>query len=115
VEQGAELRSKTKAATEARVADNQAKRAALETQFLDEAKEDLDRKHQPFLVFNFGGKDNTYEEHLLESPPTGDIRNLTQSAAIAVDRSLKLADHDGGGANAAAVDKWLMFMTGETT
>jgi hypothetical protein len=46
-------------------------------------------------------------------PPTGDIRNLTQSAAIAVDRSLKLAVHDGGGANVAAVDEWLTFMTGE--
>ena len=39
-----------------------------------------------------------------------------QSAGIAIDRSLKLADHDGnGGDNAAAVDRWLTFMTGEGT
>jgi len=109
-------RSKTKAATDARVADNKARRAALESTLLVKADQLIAQIDAPHVVFNFGGKDNTYEEHLLKKPPTSDIRNLMQSAGIAIDRSLKLADHDGtGGDNAAAVDRWLTFMTGETT
>ena len=109
-------RSQTKAATEARVADNKAHRTALESTLLVKAEQLIAQIDQPHVVFNFGGKDNTYEEHLLNRPPTSDIRNLMQSAGIAIDRSLKLADHDGtGGDNAAAVDRWLTFMTGETT
>ncbi len=49
---------------------------------------------KPHLVFNFGGKDNTYEEHLLQSPPTGDLKNLMVSAATAIDKHIVLERHD---------------------
>ena len=87
-------RSKTKAATEARVADNRSRRAALETRFLVKADDLLEQIDQPHIVFNIGGKDNIYTEHLLLKPPTIDIKNLMSSAGIAVDRSLKIAVHD---------------------
>jgi len=87
-------RSQTKAATGARVADNRAIRSLIESRLYVETNEDLDRKHQPFLAFNFGGKDNTYEEHWLPCPPTADLRNLTQSATISLAHALKIAVHD---------------------
>ena len=87
-------RSKTKAATEARVADNRSRRAALETRFLVKADDLLEQIDQPHIVFNIGGKDNIYTEHLLLKPPTIDIKNLMSSAGIAIDRSLKIAVHD---------------------
>lgn len=106
-------RSKTKAATQAKVADNKSMRSQIEAQALVEAQGFLADLHKPFLVFSFGGRDNTYEEHLLKRPPTGDIRNLMQSFNIAVNQSLKIAVHDtDSSANLAAVDQWLTHVTG---
>ena len=50
----------------------------------------------PATVFNFGGKDNTYEERVLDKPPFGDQLKIIQATGVAIDRSLKLADHDSG-------------------
>ena len=104
-------RSKTKAATEARVADNRSRRAALELGELIDAERFRAQMFVPTLVFNFGGKDNTYNEHWLDHPPIVDQLKLQQSVGIAIDRSLKLSLHDADMGNVAAVDKWLAHMT----
>jgi hypothetical protein len=109
-------RSKTKAATQARVADNKARRAELEAGLLADAARLRAQLWAPTIAFNFGGKDNTYEEHPLDQPIYADQLKIMQATGVAVTHSLKLADHDGtGGDNAAAVDRWLTFMTGEGT
>lgn len=109
-------RSKTKAATQARVADNKALRSQIEAQALVEAQGFLADLHKPFLAFSFGGRDNDYNEHLLDRPPTGDVRNLMQSFNIAINQSLKIAVHDADmSANLAAVDQWLTHVTGSGT
>lgn len=109
-------RSQTRAAVEARKVDLAAMRAELATLALQKARGFLDALDRPFLVFNFGGKDNTYAEQELDRPPTGDIRNLMTSYGIAVQRSMELskfdADPNEGG---AAVDAWLAHMIGEDT
>lgn len=94
-------RSQTKAATEAtkadtaaRVATNQALRAEQETGFLVDAARLRAQLWAPCKAFNFGGKDNTYEEHALEQPTFVDQLKIMQAATIAVDRSLKIAVHD---------------------
>lgn len=76
-------RAQTRAATEAKQADNRARRAALAPVFLDRAEDALgkigaalDRMHGQTLVFNFGGRDNTYEEHLLDQPPDETLRSM---------------------------------------
>lgn len=89
-------RSETKNATEAAAADNAASRARLAARFLDEAHKALDDLHRPHNVFNFGGKDNTFNERELPEPPTGDKRNLMIIAATAVDKSMALDRHDSG-------------------
>lgn len=95
-------RSQTKNATEAAALDNKALRVRTARRFLDKANELLDQMDQPHLVFNFGGKDNTYEEHTLQKPPTGDLKNLMVSAATAIDKHLVLERHDASDPGAAA-------------
>lgn len=105
-------RSQTKNATEAKKADNAALRAATSRRLLEKANEFLDQMDRPHLAFNFGGKDNTYAEKLLDRPPVGDLRNLMTAAAIAIDKHLAVEKHDNSGESHAAVDTWLSEMTG---
>jgi transposase-like protein len=88
-------RGQTENATIARQADNAALRASTSRRFLDEANKLLDDLHQPCTVFNFGGKDNTYEEHELPEPPSAEKRNLIVAAATAFDKHLAADRHDG--------------------
>lgn len=98
-------REQTKNATEARLADNKALRAEVSRRFLEKSRELLDQMDQPHLVFNFGGKDNDYNERVLDRPPTGDLRNLMISAATALDKHLVAERHDAdtGAAGARSV------------
>lgn len=92
----------TKQATQVRVSANKARRAELETRFLDEAANLLDQLHEPHLVYNFGGKDNTYEQHELDEPDVAAKRALIQAAGVAVDKAIKLSETDKATADAAA-------------
>lgn len=106
-------RAKTKALTEARKVDLAELRARIAVKMLTRAEEFIDAMDQQFVVFSFGGKNNTYNEHKLESPPTADIRNLMTSAAIAVQRSMELSKFDADPSEGmSAVDEWLEFMAG---
>jgi hypothetical protein len=86
--------TRTALATEAKVQSNREKRATLEGRFLDEAGLLLDQLHKPHTVFNFGGKDNTYEERELPEPDVGAKRSLIQAATTAVGQAIKLAEVD---------------------
>jgi transposase-like protein len=105
-------RSKTKNATEAARVDNAALRASTSRRFLEKANHLLDQMEQPHVAFNFGGKDNTYNEKRLDKPPVSDLRNLMTAAAVAVDKHLVIEKHDHSGDSQAAVDAWLQEMTG---
>lgn len=98
-------RGQTKNATEAAIADNKARRAATSRRFLDECNAFLDDLHKPHVVFNFGGKDNSYNERTFDEPPTADKRNLIISAATAFDKHLVAERHDAdtGAAGARSV------------
>lgn len=87
-------RSHTKNATAAAVADNKSLRAATSRRFLEEANLFLDDLHRPHTVFNFGGKDNTFNSMEFPEPPTADKRNLMVSAATAFDKHLVGEKHD---------------------
>ncbi|MFF4412131.1 hypothetical protein ACFYY8_06330 [Streptosporangium sp. NPDC001559] len=105
-------RTQTKNATEAKKADNAALRATTSRRFLEEANRFLDDLHRPALIWNFGGKDNTFNSKELPEPPTADKRNLIVSAATAIDKHLAVEKHDNSGESHAAVDQWLEGMTG---
>jgi hypothetical protein len=87
-------RSQTKDATAARKTDLAAQRAEVSALFLQRAREALQEMTEPHLVFSFGGRDNSYNEQLLDSPPTTDKRNLMTIAAIGMQRHLEVERHD---------------------
>ncbi|MDR7385223.1 GcrA family cell cycle regulator [Promicromonospora iranensis] len=87
-------RTDTVRATEAKVIDAKARRAKLELALLEDAEEMRRRMFAPTTVYNFGGKDNTYNEREVDEPPHADKLKLMQAAGIAIDRSLKIAEHD---------------------
>ena len=69
--------------------------------------------HEKCIAHNFGGKNNSFAEHEIEEPTFRDKQAIMTSVAIAIDKSLKLEQHDASDdENKAAVDKWLAAVTG---
>ena len=87
-------RTQTAKATTLKRADNAARRSALSVELLDVAEDMLHRMRSPHLVYNFGGADNSYNEHLLDTPPAGDLRNLMVTAATAIDKHVAIEKLD---------------------
>lgn len=100
-------------AHEARSAYCAERRALIAARFTEEAEKLLDELHGEFLVFNFGGRQNTYEEHVLEGPPVEAKRQLIQAAREAMRTVLDIDKHDNRDAEGlAAVDAWLRDIVG---
>lgn len=97
-------RAETEKATKALIADTKALRAEVSRRFLEKANQFLDQIDEPHLVFSFGGKDNTYNEHVLDRPPTVDLKNLMTSAGIAFDKHIVAERHDAEDGLAGARD-----------
>lgn len=89
-------RTQTAAATQANAIDARARRSSLQLALLDDAARLREQLWQKALVFNFGGRDNTYEERTLDKPTFGDQLKIMQAAGAAIDRALKLDLHDSG-------------------
>lgn len=89
-------RSATRKAVEARQVDLRDLRSQTSQRFLTEANDFLDQLRQPFVAFNFGGRENTYAEKRMDRPPVDAQRQLITSAAIALDKHLAVEKHDSG-------------------
>lgn len=87
-------RTAVQMATEARKADAAARRALLEIAYLEEAHRLVEEVRAPAVVYNFGGKENTYEERLHDEPDAASKLKLMQASGVAVDRALRIAEHD---------------------
>ncbi len=83
-------RSKIQAATEARLADMAERRSILAEDLLSDAERLRRQLWEETTVYSFGGKENSYEEHVFDEAPASEKRALMSTAAMAVDRSLKL-------------------------
>lgn len=83
-------RAMTALAVEAHRIDLAATRAELQRKLLVRAGEALEAMDQPALVFSFGGKDNDYNERVIDAPTTADQRNLMTIAGIALQRESDL-------------------------
>lgn len=106
-------RSHTKNATEAAQADNAASRTRLAARFLEEAHKALDDLHGPYTVYSFGGKDNLYNDHKLDEPPSSDKRNFMIIAATAADKHMAIDKHASNTQGLSAVDEWLAHVLGK--
>jgi len=87
-------RTRTAAATEAKKADGAARRAALQLEALDAAAKLFSQMFAPTKIYNFGGKENDYNERDVDEPPFRDKRDIATSIKALADTALKLAEYD---------------------
>lgn len=85
-----------KEATEAKKADAASRRARLQVDMLAAAEKLLGQMFSPAKVYNFGGKENTYEEQLHDEPPFSDKRAIAAALTQLVQSSTRLAEFDRG-------------------
>lgn len=94
--------SMTEDATRARVAQLAALRADAAVDLHLDGMKLAQQMWEPALIYNFGGKDNTYEDREVDEPPAIDKKALMSAAGIAFEKSLKLVPpSDEGGADDA--------------
>jgi transposase-like protein len=87
-------RSKVKAATEAKVADARARRAALQLNLLADAERLRTQLWQPHRYIDHGGKEFVRVEWTQDEPSPTDKLKLMQAATTAANTSMRLDDHD---------------------
>lgn len=87
-------RSKVKAATEAKVADARARRAALMLNLLDDAAKLRAQLWVPHTYVDHGGKDFVRAEWTQPEPSSADKLKLMQATAAAANTSMRLDEHD---------------------
>lgn len=90
--------SMTEEATRARVAQLAALRADTALDLHLDALKLTQQMWEPTRVFSFGGKENTFNDALVDEPPAADKKALMTAAGVALEKSLKLvppADDSG--------------------
>ncbi|WP_167131936.1 hypothetical protein [Paramicrobacterium chengjingii] len=87
-------RSAVKDAIEARQVDLADARLNLAYRLNNVANDMIDMIDQPFTVYNFGGKDNTFEQAELDSAPVEARRTIVTSAAIVFDKISRIVERD---------------------
>lgn len=95
-------RSQTQAATKARTIDLAAGRVRLAEKMLAASEAMVDRIDDPYLVYNFGGKDNDYNEHTLDSAPIEVRRSIIVTAGITFDKLTRIVERSDSGLEHAA-------------
>lgn len=106
-------RSRTEAATRAKVIDGRGLREQLKNDLLQDAQLIRARAWQEYQVVVSTPKGA--EIKTLTLPPLGDVRNAYTAVAIAIDKALRLEQYDAAGDNgASAVDEWLRSLVGES-
>jgi transposase-like protein len=90
-------RAASAAASKARAVDLAAGRIRLAEKMLAAAEDMLDRIDDEYVVYNFGGKDNTFEQRTLESAPVEVRRNVITTAAITFDKLTRIVERENGG------------------
>lgn len=100
-------------AREARSAYSAERRAAIAAKATEEAELLLAQLHEPHKVYNFGGRDNTYNEEMHDEPPVDAKRAMVQSFRELMRTVLDIDRHDNKAEDGlAAVDQWLRDITG---
>ncbi|GAA1207311.1 helix-turn-helix domain-containing protein [Microbacterium maritypicum] len=90
-------RSKTAAAVAAHTVDLAAGRIRLAEKMLAASEDMLDVIDGPYEVYNFGGKDNTFESRVLDSAPVEVRRNVITTAGITFDKLTRIVERENGG------------------
>jgi hypothetical protein len=102
-------RKQTAAANAAASVDMAARRNALATNLLADAERIREQLWAPTTVYNFGGKDNNYNERVFPEAPADVKRTLMQTATTAVNAHLRLVDYAARDSHDEARDVVLQF------
>lgn len=94
-------RSQTALAVRAHTIDLAADRLLLAQKMVQVASDVLDSLDGEYLVYSFGGQENLYSEHLLDSPPVEVVRNAVTTAGIAFDKASKVLEKSTEGLTGA--------------
>jgi predicted transcriptional regulator len=94
-------RSQTAEAVKAHTVDLAAGRIRLAEKMLAASEDMLDVIDGPYEVYNFGGKDNTFESRVLDSAPVEVRRNVITTAGITFDKLTRIVERDTGAADGA--------------
>ena len=94
-------RSQTALAVRAHVIDMAESRLLLTKKMLAVGHEALDKLDGPYLVYAFGGKENDYNEHTLDSPPLDAIKTAQMIAKEAFMASSKALEQTPEGLRGA--------------
>lgn len=94
-------RAQTAAAVKAHTVDLAAGRVRLAEKMLAASETMLDRIDEPYLVYNFGGKDNTFEQAELASAPVEVRRNVITTAGITFDKLTRIVEKSDTGLDQA--------------
>lgn len=105
-------RSQTRKATRAREDDCKALRAQLKLDLLTDAQRFRKRAWESYQVV-VGTPEGAEIVHL-DLPPLPDARAAYTAIGIAVDKSIRLEQHDSDEGGVSAVDEWLRGMLGES-
>lgn len=99
---------KTANARAARSAFCAERRAEYAARLQEAAEALLDDLERPVTVYNFGGRDNTYNEHELPTPDIAGKRALIAASVQASQQVVAIDKHDNRDeGDLAAVDAWL--------
>lgn len=94
-------RSQTAAAVEAHKVDLAAERLLLAEEMMAAGRQALKEINGPVVVYNFGGKDNTFEQKTLDRAPMSMRREALTAAGIAFDKATRIVEKDNGGLDQA--------------
>lgn len=94
-------RSQVAAANAAHRVDLAAGRQRLAEKMLQASESMLDRIDEPYLVYNFGGSDNSFNSRTLDEAPVEVKRNIITTAGITFDKLSRIVENDGSGADDA--------------
>lgn len=109
-------RAATETATHARKVDVEKRTVELAERLIEEAHKLVDTIDAPYLVYNFGGKDNTYNAKKLRTPPVEVKRAIVTVAAIAIDKALKVRkETTSGAAPSSAFEAFMRMLGGDDT
>lgn len=107
-------RTNLERARETRSAYCAERRAEIAATATEKAERLLAEMEEPFVAFNFGGKDNTYNEHHLDRPPTDAVRAMVQSFRDLMRTVIDIDRHDNQAEDGiSAVDQWLRGIVAE--
>lgn len=81
-------------------------RAEMREKLAAEAERLLADIRKPMLVYNFGGRDNTYNEHVIPEPDARAKRDLMQAVAVALRTILEFDKTDATIHDLGILDQW---------